>query len=214
MIRKLILIAFCVGAARLGYAERIVLQSDKVLDVVSYTVEGAAIHLELNQNGEMTIPLAWVREIRPSPVEPKSEPVAAAVAQPQPGVDFAYSNVVVPLSQKHEVDWRLVAAVMAVESNFDASAVSPKGARGLMQLMPSTAALYNTSNIFDPVQNVEAGVEHLKMLLDRYKGNLAFVLAAYNAGAGAVDQYRGVPPFKETQDYVKKVLKLYRTLSS
>lgn len=214
-MRKFVLALLCLSLAQWCRAELVVLQSDKVLKVASYSVEGATIHLQLNENGEMSIPLAWVREIRPSPQEPQPAPPAPVVT-PAPKVswDFAYSDVVLPLSQKHDVDWKLVTAVMAVESNFNPGAVSAKGARGLMQLMPATAALYNTSDVFDPAQNVEAGIEHLKMLLDRYKGNLSLVLAAYNAGAKAVDQYRGIPPYKETQDYVKKVLRLYNTLSS
>lgn len=205
----------CLTLASWGRAELVVLESGKTLNVKDYAVQGATIHLQLNENGEMSIPLEWVREIRPSPSNPKPAPVQEAVATPTTvSWDFAYSDVVLPLSQKHEVDWRLVAAVMAVESNFKPNAVSAKGASGLMQLMPATAALYNTSDLFDPEQNVEAGVSHLKMLLDRYKGNLTLVLAAYNAGAKAVDQYKGIPPYKETQDYVKKVLTLYRTLSS
>lgn len=214
-MRKVVLALFCLSLAQWCSAEMVVLQSDKVLKVASYSVEGATIHLQLNENGEMSIPLEWVREIRPSPPEP--HPVLAqapVVASPQVSWDFAYSDVVLPLSQKHDVDWKLVAAVMSVESNFNPGAVSAKGASGLMQLMPGTAALYNTSDLFDPAQNVEAGVSHLKMLLDRYKGNLSLVLAAYNAGAKTVDQYKGIPPYKETQDYVKKVLRLYHTLSS
>lgn len=215
MVRKLVLAVLCLSLAQWCRAELVVLESNKVLKVASYSVEGATIHLQLNENGEMSIPLAWVREIRPTPPEPRPAPAPAPVVDaPRTSWDFAYADVVLPLSQKHDVDWKLVAAVVAVESNFNPGAVSAKGASGLMQLMPATAALYNTSDVFDPAQNVEAGVSHLRMLLDRYKGDLSLVLAAYNAGAKAVDQYRGIPPYKETQDYVKKVLRLYHTLSS
>src|SRR5205085_11540208 len=110
---------------------------------------------------------------------------------------FAYSDMVLPLSQKHAMDWKLVASVMAVESHFDARALSPKGARGLMQLMPATAMLYKAGNLYDPAQNIEAGIEHLKMLLQRYKGDLKLTLAAYNAGEGAVDRFNGIPPYRE-----------------
>ena len=97
-------------------------------------------------------------------------------------------------------------AVIRVESGGNAGAVSPKGARGLMQLMPATAAVLGVRNAFDPRENVEGGVRHLRYLMERYPGNLPFVLAAYNAGEGAVSQHSGIPPYPETQQYVRKVL--------
>ncbi|MGA2459747.1 MAG: lytic transglycosylase domain-containing protein, partial [Terriglobales bacterium] len=99
--------------------------------------------------------------------------------------------------------------VVKVESNFNPNAVSRKGAMGLMQLMPSTARSLNVSNPFDPAQNVDAGVRHLRKLLDSYGGNVRLTLAAYNAGAGAVARSAGVPHFRETQDYVRRITNLY-----
>jgi len=99
-----------------------------------------------------------------------------------------------------------VEAVIRVESGFKPGAVSPKGAQGLMQLMPATAAMLGVRNAFDPRENVEGGVRHLRYLIDRYAGNLPLVLAAYNAGEGAVAQYGGIPPYPETQQYVRKVM--------
>ena len=95
-----------------------------------------------------------------------------------------------------------------MESNFKARAVSPKGARGLMQLMPATAAQLGVRNVFDVRQNLEGGVRHLRHLLDRYGGNLALALAAYNAGVEAVTRYGGIPPYAETQAYVARILRL------
>jgi soluble lytic murein transglycosylase-like protein len=111
------------------------------------------------------------------------------------------------LAQKHEVDPVLVGAVMAVESNANPHAVSPKGAAGVMQLMPATAAMYGVTNLSDPAQNIEAGILHLKYLLKLHKGNLALTLAAYNAGEGAVakNSHR-IPPYRETMLYVPAVL--------
>jgi len=99
----------------------------------------------------------------------------------------------------------LIKAVALVESGFDARAVSPKGAQGLMQLMPGTAAQYGVDDAFDPLQNLRAGATHLRGLIDEFGGDLTLALAAYNAGAGAVRRHGGVPDYRETRDYVRKV---------
>jgi len=112
---------------------------------------------------------------------------------------------------RHNVDPSLVRSVVKVESNFNPNAVSRKGAMGLMQLMPSTARSLNVSNPFDPQQNVDAGVRHLRKLLDSYGGNVRLSLAAYNAGAGAVARSAGVPHYRETQDYVRRITNLYNS---
>ena len=110
---------------------------------------------------------------------------------------------------RHNVDPSLVRSVVKVESNFNPNAVSRKGAMGLMQLMPSTARSLNVSNPFDPAENVDAGVRHLRKLLDSYGGNVRLSLAAYNAGSGAVARSAGVPHFRETQNYVRRITNLY-----
>jgi soluble lytic murein transglycosylase-like protein len=104
------------------------------------------------------------------------------------------------------VDPHLVRAVIKAESDFNSQARSHKGAQGLMQLMPDTARLHNVGNVYDPNENIDGGVRHLRMLLDRYAGDLQLTLAAYNAGIKAVEQYRGVPPFSETREYIRRVL--------
>jgi soluble lytic murein transglycosylase-like protein len=119
-------------------------------------------------------------------------------------------------SRTYQIDPALVKAVIHVESDFNPLAISPKGARGLMQLMPQTAARYQEKDLFSPVTNINTGVRHLAALMKRYPNNIKLVLAAYNAGEHNVDRYKGIPPFKETQEYVKKVLKYrqqYRRLS-
>jgi len=112
-------------------------------------------------------------------------------------------------ARQHDVDPTLVRAVIKVESNFNPNAVSPKGAMGLMQLMPQTARELNVSNPFDPQQNVDAGVRHLKHLMESYGGDVKLTLAAYNAGAGAVARSAGVPNFPETRNYVNRISNLY-----
>ena len=112
-------------------------------------------------------------------------------------------------ARRHDVDPKLVHAVIRQESGYDPFAVSSKGAMGLMQLMPGTADRFGVQNIFDPAENVQGGVQYLRHLLDRYNGDPRLTLAAYNAGEGAVDRYGDVPPYRETVDYVSKVRRLY-----
>jgi soluble lytic murein transglycosylase-like protein len=124
------------------------------------------------------------------------------------GADVLH-QLVQETAQKHNVDPNLVSAVISTESNWNTSAISRKGAQGLMQLVPETAQHFGVFNPFDPAQNVEAGVKYLGTLLDRYNGNLPKALAAYNAGPRVVDRWGGVPDFRETREYVRKVTSSY-----
>jgi len=121
-----------------------------------------------------------------------------------------FHNIVLAASHRYRVDPNLIWGIMKVESNFNARAVSRKGAKGLMQLMPGTARMHKVHNIYDPSQNLFGGVRHLRLLLDRFNGNIQLALAAYNAGSQAVRKYKRIPPYPETRKYVRRVLKYYQ----
>lgn len=123
-----------------------------------------------------------------------------------------YDQIISYLSNKYGVSAGVIKAVMHTESSFNPNARSPVGAQGLMQLMPATARRFNVSNAYDPQQNIEGGVKYLGWLLKRFDGNLTLALAGYNAGEGNVDKYGGIPPFRETKDYVRRVLTRYHSL--
>ena len=118
-------------------------------------------------------------------------------------------DLVRKLAPKYDVHPQLALAVIAVESNFDARARSPKNAQGLMQLIPSTASRFKVKDILDPTQNIQGGLSYLRWLLSYYRGRVDLAVAAYNAGEGAVDRYGGIPPYRETRDYVKRVRRFY-----
>jgi soluble lytic murein transglycosylase-like protein len=120
-----------------------------------------------------------------------------------------FQNMIETVASKYQVDAKLVKAVVQTESNFDANAVSSAGAEGLMQLMPATAQELGVQNTLDPMQNLDGGVRYLRKMLDAYDGNVSVALAAYNAGPGTVNEYGGVPPYEETQNYVSRVLGQY-----
>jgi soluble lytic murein transglycosylase-like protein len=120
-----------------------------------------------------------------------------------------YRTEIQEASLRHGVDSALVEALIRVESAFDPWAVSRKGAMGLMQLMPATAAMLGVRDAFNPKQNIEGGVRHLRGLLDSFAGNISLALAAYNAGVEPVRWFRGIPPYPETQAYVRRILQLY-----
>jgi hypothetical protein len=153
-------------------------------------------------------------EVEMAPVVPTSSAFVASTAAP-PSYGFrmnGQSNVeslVAAAGSKHQIDPDFVASVVRAESGFNPRAVSPKGARGLMQLMPSTAAELGVQNSFDPATNVDGGTRYLRGLLDQYQGDAARALAAYNAGPHRVMQYGGVPPYRETRAYVSRVIREY-----
>lgn len=125
-----------------------------------------------------------------------------------------YDEFIKKAAQKHNLDHALIRAVIRTESGFNHKAVSRKGARGLMQLMPGTALTLNVSDSFDPWSNIDGGSKYLRYLLNQFNGNLSLALAAYNAGEGAVAKYRNtIPPYPETQTYVRRVLSFFQKYS-
>ena len=139
-----------------------------------------------------------------------NEPRADVVASPP--VPIVRSDVVQLVERwapQYSIDPALVMALIRVESKFDATAVSPKNAQGLMQLIPATASRFGVKNAFDIVDNLKGGLAYLRWLMSYFKGDVPLVLAAYNAGEQAVERYRGIPPYRETRDYVRQITALY-----
>jgi soluble lytic murein transglycosylase-like protein len=178
-------------------ADYAVLRSGERLHISSYEVDGEHVTLVI-PGGHVQILAASLLAVEP---EEMFRALPAAVVDP----GERYANFIHSSAEKHGVDEKLVKLVVEAESNYDAKAVSRKNALGLMQLLPSTAARYAVTNVFDPAQNIEAGTHYLKDLLAKYRGNIKFALAAYNAGPEMVDRYGGVPPFTETQHYVRSI---------
>jgi soluble lytic murein transglycosylase-like protein len=190
----LLLLAFLplAPAARADYA---VLRNGQRLHITGHERAGSVVRLQM-AGGSVEVAADQLVAIEPEEFFP-----ALAAAK----LDVPFAELIRAAAQKHGVDQTLIASVIAVESNFNPRAVSPKFARGLMQLLPETAARLAVADVFDPRQNIDAGTRYLKELLARYHQDLALTLAAYNAGPDRVEQFRGVPPFLETRSYVQRV---------
>ena len=153
--------------------------------------------------------LSGGRNVRPIAQEARAETAQAesTAATTEPEAEMTIDEHIKEVADRHGVRADLVAAVIEAESEFNPRAVSRRGARGLMQLMPKTAATLGVDDPFDPKANIEAGVKHLRAMMDRFDNNIPLALAAYNAGEVAVIKHRGIPPYRETRAYVKRILK-------
>ncbi|MEQ1911367.1 MAG: transglycosylase SLT domain-containing protein [Vicinamibacterales bacterium] len=202
------------AVAQTAHAEIVFFSNGRTMSVRSHRAEGDRLVLSLRSGGEMVVDAALVAEVGPDEV-PYPEP-AEIVAVPdvpasvgptavpvRPVVSPVFEPLIRRVAAEQGVDVSLVRAVIQVESAYQPRARSSKGAIGLMQVMPATGRQYGIRNLYDPASNIRAGVTHLRSLLERYP--LALALAAYNAGAGAVDRFEGIPPFPETVDYVARV---------
>lgn len=192
-------------------ADIVVLSSKRTLSVKSHRFDGDSVILTLRSGGEVTCDKSLIEKILPDEV-PYEEPKPQAPEPFQPGESglleqTPYGEIIATMSEAHGVNPMLVRALIQVESNYKARARSHKGAMGLMQLMPAVAREHNLRNPYDPRANIAAGVKHLKALIDRW-GNVPKALAAYNAGEGAVKKFNGIPPYRETRNYVSKILSL------
>jgi len=207
-------LAFVATDAR---AEIVVFKNGRSMSVKSVRLDTEFATMMLREGGEVTFPSAIIARVDPDEVPyPSDEPEPAAEVAVAPPIAFElvsdavlaarpFADLISTVAASYQLDARLVHAVIEQESNYQPRARSKKGAKGLMQLMPDTARQYGVRNSYDPKSNLEAGVRHLKDLMSRL--DLPTALAAYNAGEGTIKRYGGLPPFPETQTYVRNILR-------
>jgi soluble lytic murein transglycosylase-like protein len=181
---------------------------------------GQALYSYLDENGTRVFtniaPTSPVADLKITGEVPAPPPAPAPAPTPAPSnsKSEAYDSIIEKYASDYHLDPSLIKSIIATESGFNPKAVSPKGARGLMQLMPATAEQLGVSNSFDPEQNIQAGVKHLRSLMDSFNDDISLSLAAYNAGETRVQRLGKIPPIKETQNYVQSVTKLYEKSKS
>ncbi len=221
--------AVSLAAAADARADLVFLSGGRSLSVKNVHMDGSQVTLTLRAGGEIVFDRNLIERVEPDEVPYPDPPTASTQTPglpgsptpplasrdltlamladaPPPSIPREYDAVITQLSKRYGVDSRLVHAVVTVESAYQPRARSVKGARGLMQLMPDTARQYGVRNSYNSEANLEAGIKHLKSLLDRF--DLKLAIAAYNAGEAAVTKFGGIPPYPETRDYVTRVLGL------
>jgi hypothetical protein len=223
---KSFLLTVAILAAALPASASIAIFTDgRNMKVASYEVDEEVIHLMFDGGGKLSLPITRIDRIvddeivTPEVVE-EVKKIAEEGVFPQRSWRFSedsqplfkskYNDIIVRAARHFDVDAALVSAVIKAESDYDAKTLSHKGARGLMQLMPATAARFGVTDSFDPEENIYAGVRYLRWLLQTFDGNADLAVAAYNAGEGNIWKYNGVPPFRETVNYIHRIAKHIR----
>jgi soluble lytic murein transglycosylase-like protein len=211
--RALVAAIVVLGAANAASAELLFFSDARSMSVAGHRFEGERIIVQLRGGGEMTFDRAMVTKITDDevpyvdPNAPLAEAAEVQIAGPALMENTSFDPLIESASNQHGVPVKLVKAVIQVESAYQARARSPKGAMGLMQLMPETARQYQAGrNPYDPARNIQAGTQYLRKLLNEF--DLPLALAAYNAGENAVRRFGGIPPYVETQQYVSRIMSL------
>ncbi|HTQ79603.1 MAG TPA: lytic transglycosylase domain-containing protein [Thermoanaerobaculia bacterium] len=217
---SLLALVVALGFAPRVRADLVVLTDGQYFKVQSYEVDGDQARLIFPKAGIMLLPLDRIERVIDDEVVPAPDPLPQMAQQaPSPGLvplsfderatvpEGPYGSMIYETARRHQVNPQIVSALIRAESAGNTRAVSRKGARGLMQLMPATGARFGLrkDQLNDPAHNLEAGTTYLKWLMDRFPNDLERVLAAYNAGEGTVDRYQGVPPYRETRDYIRRI---------
>ncbi|MFZ2493603.1 MAG: lytic transglycosylase domain-containing protein [Thermoanaerobaculia bacterium] len=224
-MKRVLLAVFTFALASAASASIAIFTDGRTMKIDGYAVDEAIIHLVLQGGGKVSIPLTRVdRIVDDEVVTPEIVEEVRKMAEdgvfPQRSWRFTdasgplfqskYNDTIVKAARHHDVDAALVSAVIKAESDYNPRVVSHKGARGLMQLMPATAKRFGVSNSFDPEENIYGGTKYLRWLLEKFDGNADHAVAAYNAGEGNVAKYNGVPPFRETVNYINRIARHIR----
>ncbi len=210
-----LMVAGLIAGSGRSFAELVVFTDGRFTKVVSYAVEGDRLRLGMPFGGEMVVSMLRVDRIledeivaQPEPLpEPEPQVFSLRFAEHQPVPTGPHAELIYAAARRHQLNPALVVAVIRAESANDSTAVSPKGAQGLMQLMPATALRFGLAGdaVFEPQGNIDAGTRYLRWLTDHFEGRLPWVLAGYNAGEGTVARYGGVPPYRETREYIRRI---------
>jgi len=213
--RWVLVLAVLTIPAAPAVAELVLLVDGHVLKVDGFELAGDRVRFDLPSGGRLELSLLRIERIVDDEIEAEKVPLPSEIAtgirlgfdDSHPVPETPFGDLIYATAQRHELNPELIAAVVRAESAFDPRAVSTKGAVGLLQLMPATAARFGAEGdaLFDPASNLDAGVRYLKWLRQRFAGDLPKILAGYNAGEGTVERYDGVPPFRETRDFIRRI---------